>query len=64
MTKMIEYLSFLQLFTFIILEAAAYYIYSLIKKVEESSNDLLPEVSYDLPKSDVKGQKLMKCALT
>ena len=44
--------------------AAAYYLYSLIKMAEASINDLLPEVPYDPPKSDIKRQKLIKCILT
>ena len=38
--------------------------YSLIKMVEASINDLLLEVSQDLPKSEVKRQKLIECILT
>ena len=48
----------------IILVATAYYLYSLIKTVEVSINELLPEVPYDPPKSDVKQQKLIDCVLT
>ena len=47
-----------------LLEATTYYIYSLLKIVEASLNDLLPEVPYDPPKSDVKQQKLIECVLT
>ena len=32
--------------------------------VEASINDLLPEVSHDPPKSEVKRQKLIECVLT
>ena len=32
--------------------------------VEESLNDLLPEVPYHPPESDVKWQKLIECVLT
>ena len=65
MAGMIEYLSFiLQCTTVIILEATANYIYSLLKMAEESTNDLLPEVSYNPPKSDVKQQRLIECFVT
>ena len=43
----------LQCTTTIILGANAYYLYSLIKIVEASISDLLPEVSHDPPKSEV-----------
>ena len=60
---MIEYFGFiLQCTTAIILEATAYYLYS--KMVEMSINELLPEVPYFPPKSDVKQQKLIECVLT
>ena len=63
---MIEYcLSFfVQCDIVIILGATAHYIYSLLTMAEASINDLLPEVPYDPPKSDVKRQKLIKCVLT
>ena len=62
---MIEYFGFiLQCTTAIMLGATAYYLYSFIKMVEASINDLLMEVPYDPPKSDVKQQKLIKCVLT
>ena len=62
---MIEYFSLiLQCTTTIILGATAYYLYFLIKMVEASINELLPEVPYDPPKSDVKWQKLIECVLT
>ena len=48
----------------ILFGATTYYLYSLIKMVEVSINELLLEVPYDLPKSDVKRQKLIKCILT
>ena len=54
----------LQCTTAIILWATAYYIYSLIKMTNEIINDLLPEVSHDPPKSEVKRQKLIECVLT
>ena len=54
-SKMIEYLSFfLQCATVKILGATTHYIYSLLKMADASINDLLPEVPYDPPKSDVK----------
>ena len=63
--KMTEYFSpFLQCTTAIILGATAYYIYSLIKMANEIINELLPEVSHDPLKSDVKRQKLTECVLT
>ena len=53
--KMMEYLSFiLQSTTTIILGATAYYLYSLMKMVEESIKELPPEVSYGPPESNVK----------
>ena len=62
---MIEYFSIiLQCTTAIILWATAYYIYPLIKIANEIISDLLPEVPYDPPKSDVKWQKLTECILT
>ena len=62
---MIEYLSFILQFTIsIILWAAAYYIYSLIKIANEIINHLLPEASHNPLKSKVKWQKLIKCVLT
>ena len=65
MAKMSEYLGFiLQCTTAIIFGATAYYLYSFIKKVEASVNELLPEVPYDPPKSDIGRQKLIKCVLT
>ena len=48
----------------ILLGATAYYRHSLIKMVEVSINELLLEVPYDPPKSDVKRQKLIECVLT
>ena len=64
-TKMIEYLSFLlQCTLLIILGATAYYLYFLLKMAEASINDLLPEVSYNPPESDMKRQKLIECVLT
>ena len=61
---MIEYLSFLlQCTTVIILGATVYCLYPFLKMIE-SINELLPEVPYDPPKSDVKGQKLIECVLT
>ena len=47
-----------------VLEAATYYLHSLINMAEASINDLLLEGPYDPPKSDVKRQKLIQCALT
>ena len=47
-----------------ILWATAYYIYALIKMANEIIIDLLPEVSHDSPKLDVKGQRLIECVLT
>ena len=35
-----------------------------MKIAEASINDLLPEVSYEPPELDIKGQKLMECVLT
>ena len=46
----------------IMLGAATYYLYSLIKMAEVNINELLQEVSYDPP--DVKRQKLIECVLT
>ena len=63
--KMLECLSFLLQCTMaIILGTTAYYLYSLIKMAEASINDLLLEVSYEPPKSDIKQQKLIECVLT
>ena len=63
--KMIEYFSLiLQYTTVMILRAIAYYIYSLIKMANEIFSDLLAEVSYEPPKSEVKRQKLIECFLT
>ena len=62
---MIEYFSLiLQCTTTITLWANAYYIYPLIKMANEIINELLPEVSHDQPKSEVKRQKLIECVLT
>ena len=62
---MIEYFSLiLQCIMVIILGATAYYLYSLIKMVEASINELLPEVPYEPPKSEVKRQKLIEYVLT
>ena len=62
---MIEYFSFLlQCSTVILHEAAAYCLYSLIKMVGASINELLSEVPYNPPQSEVKRQKLIECVLT
>ena len=62
---MIEYFSFiLQCTTVILLEAITHHIYSLIIIADEIINDLLPEVSHDSPKSEVKRPKLIECVLT
>ena len=47
----------------IILGATAYYVYSIITMLEVSISDLLPKISHDPPKSEVKQQKLIKCFL-
>ena len=61
---MIEYLSFiLQCTTTIILGATVYYLYSLIKMVEESIKELIPKVFYDPPELNVKRQKLIESVL-
>ena len=63
--KVIEYFSLiLQCTTTIIRGPTAYYIYSFIKMANEIINELLPEVPYDPPKSEVKRQKLIECVLT
>ena len=65
LAKMIQYFSFiLQCTTAIILAAITCHIYSIIKIANETINDLLPEVSRDLPKSDMKRQKLIESVLT
>ena len=66
---MIQYLNFLLLCSLAaLLGAAACYLYfqmkTLLKKAEASIDDLHLEVSYVPPKSDVKCQKLIECALT
>ena len=62
---MIEYLSFfLECTTTTILGAAAYYLYSLIKMAEEIINELLPEVSHNPSKAEVKWHTLIRCVLT
>ena len=63
---MVEYLSFLlQCTTTIILGATTYYLYSLIKMANKSIDDfVLPEVSCNPPRSEVKQQKLIECILT
>ena len=62
---MIEYFGFIfQCTTAIVLGATAYYLYSLIKMVLVSINELLPEVLYEPLKSEVKRQKLIECVLT
>ena len=62
---MIEYLSFiLQCTTAIILGTTTYYLYSVIRMVEVSISELLLEVSYDPPKSDMKWRKVIECVLT
>ena len=58
-SKIIEYLSFILLCTLVaLLGATTCYLYfkmkTLLKMAETSINDLLPEVSYDPPKSDMK----------
>ena len=64
-TKMIEYLSFLlQCTSVTLLGATTCYLYSLLKMAEASINDLLPEVSYNPLKSDMKQEKLIECVLT
>ena len=64
-SKMIEYLSFILLCMLVVLlGTTACYLYSLLKMAEESLNNLLPEVPYDPPKSDVKRQKFIECTLT
>ena len=50
--------------TSIKLWATTYYIYSLLKLAEASINDLLPEVPYEPPKSEVKRQKFIEYVLT
>ena len=54
----------LQLTTAIVLWATAYYLYSLIKMANEIISDVLLEVPYEPPQSDVKRQKLIECDLT
>ena len=44
--------------------ATAYYICSVIRMAHEIINDLLPEISDDPPKLEVKGKKLIECVLT
>ena len=64
-SKMIEYLRFLLLCTLVaLLGAAACYLYSLLKMAKASIDDLLPDLPYDPPKSDVKREKLIECVLT
>ena len=53
----------MQCTTVMVVGTAKYYLYSLLKMAEESINELLPKVSYDPPKSEVKRQKLIECAL-
>ena len=63
--RFLLYLSFfLQRTLVALLWANAYYIYSLLKLAKASLNDLLSEVPYDTPKSDIKRQKLIECLLT
>ena len=47
-----------------IVGTTAYYLYSLLKMAEEIINELLPEVPYEPPESEVKRQKLIECVLT
>ena len=62
---MIEYFSFfLQCDTAVILGATVITFTPFLKMAEASINDVLPEVPYDPPKSDVKQQNLIKCVLT
>ena len=63
-SKMIEYVSFnFQCTLVALLVASTCHLYSLLKIAEASINDLLPEVSYYTPESDMKQQKLIECAL-
>ena len=63
-SKMIKYVSFnLQCTLVALLVASTCHLYSLLKIAESSINDLLPEVSYYTPESDMKQQKLIECVL-
>ena len=62
---MIEYVSFLLLCILVtLLGASTCYLYSLLKMAEACLNDLLPEVPYHPPESDIKQQKLSECIVT
>ena len=61
--QMIEYLNFILLCTLVVLLRTVTF-YRRKEMAEASFTDLLPEISYDPPKSDAKRQKLIECIVT